>query len=186
MPEIKLHLGCGEQIKKGWVNIDSGDHYSNKSDVDIACDLSKGIPFPEKTVDYIYHEHLIEHLERSSALDFTIECYRVLKPGGVLRIACPDLSDLIATYLQNDFDSKDWIKNICPQYLGLPRAQVFNIAMREWGHKHIYDSDDLILLLREAGFTNDIRICEVGKSNTENLKNLETRSDSFVVEATKQ
>lgn len=61
--------------------------------------VCKGLPFPDETFDAVYHSHLLEHLPREAASPFTQECYRVLKGGGVIRIAVPDLERIARLYL---------------------------------------------------------------------------------------
>jgi SAM-dependent methyltransferase len=63
--------------------------------------LAKGIPFPDASVDVVYHSHLLEHLDREVAELFVREVWRVLKPGGVQRIAVPDLERLCRDYLEH-------------------------------------------------------------------------------------
>ena len=53
---IKLNLGCGPNLKKGFINID----LSKKAN--LRLDLRKPLPFKGNTVDYIYSEHFFEHL----------------------------------------------------------------------------------------------------------------------------
>lgn len=68
----------------------------------ILChNLAKGIPFPDGSVDVVYHSHLLEHLERKTALDFLREVRRVLKPDGIHRIAVPDLEMACRDYLDH-------------------------------------------------------------------------------------
>lgn len=68
----------------------------------ILChDLAKGIPFPDASVDVVYHSHLLEHLERKTAYVFLKEVHRVLKPDGIHRIAVPDLEMACRDYLQH-------------------------------------------------------------------------------------
>ena len=66
-------------------------------------DLRKKFPFPDKSAEAIYASHVWEHLTLSVANHATAECYRVLKPGGVLRLVVPNLRDAVENYL----DSKD-------------------------------------------------------------------------------
>lgn len=65
----------------------------------ILWDLRKGIPFPDKTFDGVYHCHVLEHIDREAAPAFLGQCYRVLKPGGILRIVVPDLEQLARHYV---------------------------------------------------------------------------------------
>jgi predicted SAM-dependent methyltransferase len=91
-----LNLGCGNRFHPGWVNVDfaAGDHSV------LSHDLRKGVPFPAAHFDVVYHSHLLEHFSRPFALSFLRETHRVLKPGGLTRIAVPDLERIARGYLQ--------------------------------------------------------------------------------------
>ena len=60
---------------------------------------SEGIPAPSQSVDVVYHSHLLEHLQQEEGEDLIQECFRVLKPGGILRIVVPDLERICRDYL---------------------------------------------------------------------------------------
>ena len=62
-------------------------------------DLSQGIPFPDASVDVVYHSHMLEHLDREVVGHFLVECGRVLRPGGVIRIVVPDIERCCRDYL---------------------------------------------------------------------------------------
>ena len=91
-----LNLGCGTRFHTQWSNV---DFISTCKGV-IALDLRKGIPFQDSYFDVVYHSHLLEHFPKNAALPFMMECYRVLKPGGVIRVAIPDLERIASLYLQ--------------------------------------------------------------------------------------
>jgi len=91
-----LNLGCGSRFHPDWVNLDKK---SNDLTVQIH-DLRNGIPYPEQTFDVVYHSHLLEHFPKHKALTFMNECYRVLKPEGIIRVATPDLEQIARLYLQ--------------------------------------------------------------------------------------
>lgn len=60
-----------------------------------------------------------------------------------------------------------------------------NIAFREWGHKWLYDKEELARRIDELGFKNYV-FCEQHKSMHAPLNNLETRKEStLIVEITK-
>lgn len=111
-----LNLGCGGRYHKDWINI---DFKSNNEDV-IEHNLLKGIPLNNQNVDVVYHSHVLEHFSQKEGKLFMKECYRVLKPNGILRVAVPDLEAIAKEYLKNlnfalsgDEDGKnnyDWIK----------------------------------------------------------------------------
>lgn len=119
-----LNLGCGSRMDWQWNNVDcsplarlahhpwvaavahrlgwlSEDRYQRLGRIDpgiVLWDLRKGIPFPDRTFDVVYHSHLVEHLDREDSPAFVAECLRVLRPGGTLRIVAPDLRTLVRRY----------------------------------------------------------------------------------------
>ncbi len=90
-----LNLGCGARFHPAWTNVD----FAASDAAVISHDLRKGIPFPDETFDVVYHSHLLEHLPRSQAPAFLRECHRVLRPGGIHRVAVPDLERTTRVYL---------------------------------------------------------------------------------------
>lgn len=72
---------------------------SPKSSRVIRHNLSRGIPFESETFDLVYHSHVLEHFPRENGRVFMAECFRVLKPGGILRAAVPDLEAITRSYL---------------------------------------------------------------------------------------
>lgn len=91
-----LNLGCGRRIHADWENVD----FAASAPGVRAYDLRKGIPYPDASFDVVYHSHLLEHFSKQSAPGFLLECHRVLKPGGILRVAVPDLEGIARAYLE--------------------------------------------------------------------------------------
>jgi predicted SAM-dependent methyltransferase len=93
-----LNLGCGSHYHTNpvWTNI---DFYSTGPGV-IGHNLLRGIPLPSNTFDFVYHSHVLEHFSKLDGEKLIEECFRVLKPGGVLRIATPDLERIARNYLK--------------------------------------------------------------------------------------
>jgi predicted SAM-dependent methyltransferase len=89
-----LNVGCGKKYNSNWVNVDM---VADGPDV-IACNLIEGIPFPDNSFEVVYHSQVIEHIPKEAAAFFIGECYRVLKPNGVIRVVCPDLQNLMEEY----------------------------------------------------------------------------------------
>lgn len=67
----------------------------------VVHDLAKGVPYPDGSVDVVYHSHLLEHLDRPVAEGFMREVARVLRPGGIQRIVVPDLEGVCRRYLEH-------------------------------------------------------------------------------------
>lgn len=121
-----LNVGCGARSHWEWNNLDfspyaylrrkrvlsgvlkitgflSAARSSALENIDpsIIChDVCRGLPFPDKTFDVVYHAQFLEHLERTQALWFLKECYRILKPRGIIRVVTPDLEYLAGEYLR--------------------------------------------------------------------------------------
>jgi SAM-dependent methyltransferase len=91
-----LNLGCGHRFHAAWENLDIAPHDPSVR----RADVSQGIPFPDRQFDVVYHSHMIEHIRVDAVQPFLRDCWRVLKPGGILRVATPDLERLCAVYLQ--------------------------------------------------------------------------------------
>jgi predicted SAM-dependent methyltransferase len=92
-----LNLGCGNRFHNQWHNI---DFISNNSHVK-QHNLLKGIPFQSNFFDVVYHSHVLEHFSKKDGEIFINECFRVLKPNGILRIAVPDLEMIAREYIKN-------------------------------------------------------------------------------------
>lgn len=173
----KLHVGCGNNLLNGWINAD----ISLKSDLIIF--MQKRLPFRKNSLKNIYCEHVLEHVSYDTAVFFLKEVHRTLQVRGIIRIAMPDLDDLIDGY-QNDWKRFDWLS--WPDFSFIKtRAEMINIAFRWWGHQHLYNKEELARALIEAGFTT-FNFVERNQSIFEALRGLETRLDStLIVEAEK-
>lgn len=81
-----LNLGCGRQIKEGYVNIDR-----NKTEsVDVVCDFSKGLPFKDNSFGYLFSKYVIEHIE--DVVGIMREIHRIMKVDGIAHIEVPHCS----------------------------------------------------------------------------------------------
>lgn len=67
----------------------------------VVHNLARGLPFEDNSIDAIYHSHLLEHLDRDIARVLLIEIYRVLKPGGVVRVVVPNFEADCRAYLES-------------------------------------------------------------------------------------
>jgi SAM-dependent methyltransferase len=110
----KLQLGAGSTPLLGWLNTD----ISNESDNIVYLDATHVFPFDDNTFDYIFSEHMIEHITWHKGLFMLKECIRILKPRGIIRIATPDLEVLIGLHVQNGNTlNEKYIKWITDRYL---------------------------------------------------------------------
>jgi predicted SAM-dependent methyltransferase len=122
---------------------------------------------------------MLEHLSVEQGVAFLKECFRVLKNGGVLRVAMPSLDKLIRRCYEGNWRDADWLS--WPEYKHVStRAEMLNMAFREWGHQWLYDREELYRRLKEAGFEK-IWDCEWGVSKHTDLCSRETRKDSLLI-----
>lgn len=96
---MKLNIGCGRNVKEGFINCDI---YEREVKLDKIFDVTKSFPFESDSCDYIYAEQFIEHLEWLDGLKFLRNCYTVLKSGGILRLVFPDYKMIFEKYLEGD------------------------------------------------------------------------------------
>ena len=90
-----LNLGCGNRFCQTWTNVD----FISKNSSVLKFNLVQGISFPDASFNVAYHSHLLEHFSKAKALFFIQECRRVLRPQGIIRIAVPDLEQIIRSYI---------------------------------------------------------------------------------------
>lgn len=165
---MKLHLGCGHNLLPGWRNIDGWPIQGAET-----WDLTQGLPkdIRPDSVSAIFTEHFMEHIDRDSAVTLLRSCHRALKPGAHMRITVPDLEHLVRKYVAKDLDwggPGGW-QPATP-------ARMMNEGMRAWGHLFLYDWDELVLTIKEAGFSNFTR-AEPSKSDRPELDGLDSRRD---------
>jgi predicted SAM-dependent methyltransferase len=141
---------------------------------------------------------MIEHISLEQGKFMISECYRVLKPGGRVRISTPDLKFLIQLYLHPEKKiHQNYVKfsqRYFPKHTIVTDTIVVNNFFKDWGHQFIYDKKSLASIFESAGFdkvifplvyeSNDTRLCNLEKHGmeiTEEFNSLE----SIVVEAEK-
>jgi predicted SAM-dependent methyltransferase len=90
-----VNIGCGATWHPAWTNLD----VHPLSPQVRSWDVSHGLPFGTEQVDACYASHVIEHLTRAQAQALLLENFRVLRPGGIIRIAVPDLEAIVREYL---------------------------------------------------------------------------------------
>lgn len=169
----KLQIGSGATILDGWLCTD----YEPVNRHVLYLDATRKFPFPDKSFDYVYSEHMIEHISHNSGLFMLRESYRVLKPGGAIRIATPDLAVLLGLYTESpDRQQQDYLEWIAERYLNADFSgpvYVINNAFRNWGHQFLYDGEALQVAMLRAGF-DEVRRLKHSESDDSNLRCLES------------
>jgi SAM-dependent methyltransferase len=170
---LKLNVGCGDHPLPGWVNTDLNPCHPSIT----RLDATQPFVFPDGYFDYVFSEHMIEHVPYAGARVMLYECRRVLRPGGKIRISTPDLNFLVGLCNPPHFPIEaSYIVWACREFNpGSPaRATVvLNNFVRNWGHQFIFDPTTLIDLMAEAGFStfSHHRIHESADPELANLEN---------------
>jgi predicted SAM-dependent methyltransferase len=169
----KLQLGTGGSHMPGWLSTD-------REPIDrtiVYQNVTRRFPFADATFDFVFSEHLIEHLSYRHGRHLLRECHRVMKPGATMRIATPDLEVILGLCSPQRNAMQDrYIRWITDRYLDGTRYHptlVINNAFRNWGHQFLYDAELLSRILAEAGFVG-IRRVGIGESADPNLRGLES------------
>lgn len=146
MEAMKLHLGCGKVYIPGFIHIDLADY----PHVDYKNDISCLPMFANNSVDLIYCCHALEYYDRQEAQEVLKEWHRVLKPGGILRLAVPDFEAIVKVYLK--------YKDLAHQGILGPLYGRMEIKTADGEkviyHKTTYDFASLKTALGAAGFKN--------------------------------
>ena len=211
----RLNIGCGMTPTGGWLNLDNSFsvrlaklptivrfgrmigvidaaqyafiEFARRNAV-AYTDVRKPLPFKDSSIEAIYSSHMLEHLDRPAAEFFVEEAFRILEPGGVIRLAVPDLATLAANYTKSG-NADDFV-------FSLRMSQSFPKGWRESirlkltsfrDHRWMYDGKSLIRLLSTKGFfgphsvaAGETNIVEPGELNLH-----ERVSESVYVEAWK-
>jgi predicted SAM-dependent methyltransferase len=114
---MKLHLGCGKRHIPGFIHIDAVDY----PHVDHVATIDNLSFIQDNSVDLIYNCHVLEHFKRKDVERVLSEWFRVIKPGGILRVSVPDFSKLCEVYQREGninlvigalFGRQDYLYNI--------------------------------------------------------------------------
>jgi len=134
---MKLHIGCGKKYISGYKHLDVIDF----EHVDFVCDTRKLTMIEDESVSEIYACHILEHVERDEVVKVLREWNRVLRVGGVLRVAVPDFESVVAEYRE---------KKELHRFQGL----LYGGQTYDYNFHHVaFDFTVLLTFLTEAGFS---------------------------------
>lgn len=197
----KLNIGCGLSVASGWLNMDASlnawisgkaawmhrlgykvsganSYYSEaeylktlRENRFIYHDIQYGLPFRDRTVDFIFSSHFLEHLDKERGQKLLTECHRILRTAGTLRIAVPDLEYGWELYRRGEKE------RMLHDYFFTGTETGFS------QHRYAYDFELLSKALESAGF-KQIRRCSFRQGATPDLELLDNREEyTLFVEA---
>jgi predicted SAM-dependent methyltransferase len=201
--QVRVNLGSGLSVAPGWIHIDGSLNalvsrwpsivlnrlydwsdnrrwYSREQYIRILKDhrfvhhrLEYGLPFGDETVDVIYSSHALEHMFREEAEALLRDARRALKPGGLIRIAVPDVEYACQLFHQGAKEQA------LEYFFSRSRSGYLN------HHHYMYDFDLLKTLLETAGF-RQVERRAFREGNVPDLNVLDNRPDeTLFVEARK-
>tara|TARA_B110000967_G_C18886343_1_gene564223 strand:+ start:2134 stop:2793 length:660 start_codon:yes stop_codon:yes gene_type:complete len=190
-----VNIGCGTDPSDGWLNMDNSPaiklanspfkynlakylrllNASQIENIEWNCansiqfaDATKTLPLDDSTVECIYTSHMFEHLSQDGAKSFLKEAIRVLKVGGILRIAVPDLSLAVNKYLASE-DADAFMRNILvsapPINTLREKLMLFLTGYRH--HQWMYDGNSLSKIMSQNGF-KEVEVCTDGYTKIAN------------------
>ncbi|OGO25514.1 MAG: hypothetical protein A2W33_05765 [Chloroflexi bacterium RBG_16_52_11] len=130
-PVKKLHIGAGSNRLEGWLNTDL---IPETPDI-LYLDATVKLPFVDSTFQYVYSEHMIEHVPYKGALTVFREAYRILQPGGKIRVSTPDTVKIVSLLsLQKSAGDRKYIAWSAGELIGLYYKEKSRLQERrpEW------------------------------------------------------
>lgn len=206
---MKLNLGSGPNATEGWVCIDRSpntwlsrvpaakrvlrsvgildDGHMADWDPEVVRGDIRALKYPDGSASAVYTSHTLEHIYLSEARLVLAEASRVLMPGGVIRIALPDARVMAQKFIDNpDAATSRWYNEaLLAQPMTRPTG-LRALASRAGGHVHRWQPTPALTVefLRETGLV-DIEECGFREGDFPDLETIETRPESFFVQARK-
>jgi predicted SAM-dependent methyltransferase len=148
----KLQLGAGGNDPTSWLNTDI---WPTREEVYL--DATKRYPFPDGSFQYVFTEHMIQTVPWEDGVALLKECYRILAPGGKLRVVTPNLAKFVQLLTGSpDAEAQRFIAAKL-RLAGWPEspvtgAYIFNRQVRDWDTQFLYNAATLRKSLELAGF----------------------------------
>ncbi len=147
-----LHLSDGRtHTEAGRIyRVDGARHFS-------PVDICHPLALDTGCLDWVYAEHLVEHVRLPAAIRWLREVRRALRRGALVRLTTPDLSRYAHCYANGGSffaEHRRRIDDAVKARRGMPirPAFMFNQLFYLYGHQWIYDEVELRYALTSAGF----------------------------------
>jgi predicted SAM-dependent methyltransferase len=175
-----LNVGCGPNTNNDLANLD----YNWYPGVHVCWDITKPLPWGDQTLKGIYSEHCLEHITFADCLFAVKQFFRVLKPGGAVRIVVPDGELYIDLY--NKARTGEKIEFPYPSEEEVTPMMSVNRIFQEFTHVFIYDEATMRLVMQQAGFVDIKRVSFMKGRDPKLLIDTEARAvESLYMEASK-
>ena len=204
--KLKLNLGCGAQVIEGWTNVDYalgarlartpliGSLVKKTKAFGVNWDpsiyvhnLTTKFPWADGTVDVAYTSHTLEHMSLEQGKAFLKECYRVLRPGGILRVIVPDLRPIVDRYLSGETPAENFLDTLHVLYSQYDSKLKTGLApFIQFPHKCMYDQAALLRTCHGLGIP--AQAATGFESGIEDIRKIELENrvqEAVIIEAVK-
>ncbi|OAI49809.1 hypothetical protein AYO43_00070 [Nitrospira sp. SCGC AG-212-E16] len=173
---LRLHLGCGNALLTGWINMDCYPPREVPGTEILMLDMRRRWPLADGSAAALFSEHFLEHLPFETVREHILkEIRRILEPGGRVRIGIPNGEYFIEQYMAAKRGTTDPLYEQARQ--GKSPMTMLNEIAHGYGHYFAYDFETMQHILKEAGFI-EISQMEPGETKVEVFKGLD-RGDSW-------
>lgn len=181
-----VYVGCGHHRMAGFIHVEIGIGKDKSGPPDILADITDYIPLDDSSVDLIFSRATLEHLTYRELMNHFLECYRILKKGGCVRMVVPNFDMMIKEY-ENKVYWPGLEKN--PDLPNENYVDTFVAMVLYHDHYYLHNFNTLSRALLKSGFT-DVRECDPGdtkiKPAREEIFKAEiSRRRDIIIEATK-
>jgi len=168
----KFEVGAAQIGHAGWLTSDitwRTRHY---------MDATTAWPVPDRSASHVYADNVIEHIRMEPNRKLLREAFRVLQPGGGIRLVTPDVGRLVQLYLRNDAETRWHFEHATRKgYEAHHPVDLLRMVFQDAGHHigYLWDYEALAAELAAAGFVLVVR-CEAGESPDPDFVGLESRA----------
>ncbi len=164
---MKVQFGSSGNLMDGWLNLQESNG-----------DITKPLPFKNDSVDFIFIEHVLEHVTPLQGFRFLKEARRILEVGGVIRVIVPDVlqiwenaDDDYCHFVDESMDQ--WWKAAGERQPTHPcdRQTAFETILCCHGHRAAYTHGLLVTFIEAAGLYP--RYCNYGESESPELNGVD-------------
>lgn len=164
-----IHCGSGRTLHGGLLNMDAlplQDGIQVSEPGRICCfqshlyylqhDQTTPLPLEDGSVEWVFSEHFIEHIQPEQAIAWLAELYRVMRPGAIARISTPDLALYAQGYVEGDQHfyevHRQRLRAMGMKNPPISKAWMMNQIFRYYGHQWLYDYEEVVAIASRAGF----------------------------------
>jgi len=181
-----VYVGCGHHRMDGFLHVEKNIYKSKSGLPDILADICIHIPLADNSVDLVFSRGTLEHLRYRELINHLLECQRMLKVGGHIRLLVPNFEMWIKEYEQKIYRPD---REYDPDLPNENYVDTFVANMYYHDHYYLHNFDTMSRALEKTGFTR-IRECDPGETQVlaahDALLKAETRRhDNVIIEAQK-